>query len=240
MLRTLLASVLVSASAPLAAAQSGTVNYSMTARVDVVLPPEAEHLRGQLPSSRNEERVLTFSPEASLERGAVPAKDIVQEAGPQMRLRTRRSEHVLYVDVSSGARVEQRGFLSRTFLIRSEVDTPQWQITGEQGEFLGYPVQQAIFQKDTVRVEAWFTPEIPAAVGPNGYGGLPGLILSLVEDDGRRSFVATSVELGPLEDGALQPPTEGQPVTREEYSEIVRERLSEMQQGDGATFIRVN
>ena len=32
-----------------------------------------------------------------------------------------------------------------------------------------------------VNVVAWFTPEIPIATGPSWYGGLPGLILEIVE-----------------------------------------------------------
>ena len=33
-----------------------------------------------------------------------------------------------------------------------------------------------------VNVVAWFTPEIPIATGPSRYGGLPGLILEVSDD----------------------------------------------------------
>ncbi len=48
-----------------------------------------------------------------------------------------------------------------------------WQITNEQGKIGNYKVIKAF--KD--RAVAWFTPDIPVPFGPNGAGGLPGLIL---------------------------------------------------------------
>ena len=48
-----------------------------------------------------------------------------------------------------------------------------WKITQETDTYLGYPVIKATSGHDIV----WFTPQIPVPFGPNGLGGLPGLIL---------------------------------------------------------------
>jgi GLPGLI family protein len=45
-------------------------------------------------------------------------------------------------------------------------------------------------------IYAWFTPEIPVPFGPAGYGGLPGLILELVEN--KISLIAIVINIEPL------------------------------------------
>lgn len=45
-------------------------------------------------------------------------------------------------------------------------------------------------------IYAWFTPEIPVPFGPAGYGGLPGLIIELVENN--ISMIAININLEPL------------------------------------------
>ena len=69
----------------------------------------------------------------------------------------------------------------------------QWQITTERDTILGYPVIKAISE----RYVAWFTPNIPVPFGPNGFGGLPGLILKLyiTKQFPAYALVATQIRL---------------------------------------------
>jgi len=53
-----------------------------------------------------------------------------------------------------------------------------WKITQETDTILGYPVIKAV----SGHLIAWFTPNIPVPFGPNGYGGLPGMILKIKND----------------------------------------------------------
>jgi GLPGLI family protein len=64
----------------------------------------------------------------------------------------------------------------------------EWTITKETKIIDGYTCYKAIspLYTDGKKIEdtkfnviAWFTPKIPVPYGPNGYGGLPGLILEL-------------------------------------------------------------
>ena len=214
-----------------ALAQEGTVRYEMTTQREVELPPEMAHLADQFPSVVTAERVLRFSGAIALTTSA-PTTD---DAEPQRGVVVRRPETVTWV--ADGARLQQLEFLGRTFLIRDEAPRLAWRLTGEEGEFLGYPCQKAIATRDSAVVEAWFTPQIPASVGPEAYGGLPGLILILT--DGTRTFAAQEVALGPLPAGALAAPDRGRAVTREEYARIVREKMDEMGAETGAGGVRI-
>jgi GLPGLI family protein len=90
-------------------------------------------------------------------------------------------------------------------------------------------VQKATAVLDSTVIEAWFTSEIPVSTGPGLFGGLPGLILVVSVDDGDETFSATEISLGDLEEGVITVPEDGQKVTREEYEEIVAEKLEEIE-----------
>jgi len=52
-----------------------------------------------------------------------------------------------------------------------------WQITNEEKNIAGFKCKKAISNIKGYHFEAWFTDEIPIAVGPDQFDGLPGLIL---------------------------------------------------------------
>ena len=87
-------------------------------------------------------------------------------------------------------------------------------------------------------ITAWFTPSIPVPAGPENFGNLPGLILELDINDGDTHYLIDILELKKLEEN-IEKPTKGKEVTREEYQEIVREKMKEMREnGGGGVFIR--
>ncbi len=257
LLALLLASATVASAAlaPAARAQQGTVTYEVTTTIEITLPPEMQQYADRIPRTQTQTRVLAFTEAAT--RPTEPTRDAAPDrprrgerggrpdrpgrGGPMMMQMGTRAPSVSYTDLDAGTRVLQTDFLGRTFLVTSDVPTYAWRLTGEQAEYLGYPCQKATTMRDSVAVEAWFAPGIPASVGPDEYGGLPGLILLVTEDGGRRTFVAQSVALEPP--AAFTAPTEGRRVTRAEYDQIVREKTEEMggSRGlGGATIIQIN
>ena len=80
----------------------------------------------------------------------------------------------------------------------------------------------------TIEVTAWFTPQIPVGNGPGEYAGLPGLILEL--NAHRTTLLCSKIILNPKEADKIVAPTKGKEVTREEYNEIVKEKMDEMRE----------
>lgn len=146
-------------------------------------------------------------------------------AGPSREMGVLQSTHVSYADNSS---VEMREFLGRIFRIQSTAEFPSWRMTTEQATHMGHMVIKAVAERDSSRVEAWFTPEIPVGGGPAAYGGLPGMILVISVDDGREQYFATEIELGEVDEDLLRPPEEGEKLSVEEYEEMVEEKIEEM------------
>ena len=224
MTRSIVLFALLASAAP-ALAQQGTAAYTVTTQIDVQLPPGMEAYADQIPTSQTVEREVLFTEAATLTRNA-PRDPAAEPERRGRRMMMRAPERVVHDDLDTGARTEKTDFLDRSFLITGTAPTFAWRLTGDEATFLGYPCQKATTMRDSVAVEAWFAPGIPASVGPDGYGGLPGLILVLTEDEGKRTFVATRVSLeAPV---AFSAPTEGQRVTRDEFDRIVREKIEEM------------
>ena len=89
------------------------------------------------------------------------------------------------------------------------------------------PFEQIEVPKE-VLVTAWFTPQIPVGHGPGEYAGLPGLILEL--NFYRTTLLCSKIVINPKEPETIVAPTKGKAVTREEYNEIVGEKMEEMRE----------
>lgn len=234
-------------------AQEGTIAYTHAVKLSFELPPQMRARLearggggGLLPTERVSDVVVLFNASESLMKPVPPEPDQGRPAGgpPGMRdrregmlARMRRSstsrrdrESVVeaYVRYDEGIIVESREFLGRMFLIEDDRPVFRWRLTGEQAEYLGYVVQKATAQHDSVAVEAWFTPQIPVPGGPAMYGGLPGMILVVSVDGGQEQYSATAVSLTAVAEGVIVRPAEGEVVSRERYEEIVAEKLEEL------------
>lgn len=231
-----LALALTLAAPGVALAQQGRVQYTVTTSLNIELPPEMAHLMDQMPSERSDTRELLFTESEALTR-SLPSEEepddptmMSDTGGGAQAISLRRvssADNQTYIDLATGAMTEQRDLLGRTFRIVGAQPPYAWRLTGEQSEFLGYPCQRAVAMRDSTTIEAWFTTQIPASVGPGTYGGLPGLILVLT--DGNRTFEATDVQLATLADGEIEVPTDGREVTREAFAEIMEERMRDLE-----------
>jgi GLPGLI family protein len=90
-----------------------------------------------------------------------------------------------------------------------------------------------------VVITAWYTPEIPVNQGPEGYWGLPGLILEV--NDGKTIILCTKVVMNIKEKAEIKAPTTGKVVTQKEYDEIFiakNKEMEEMRRNGGMRFGR--
>ena len=71
-----------------------------------------------------------------------------------------------------------------------------WQIEDEVAEVCGYECLKATCHWRGRDFTAWFTPDIPVEYGPWKFGGLPGLIMKVADDEGIYTFEAVAVENG--------------------------------------------
>lgn len=211
---------------------TGTVRYEEKMKIEIKLEGESAQYSDMLPKEQTEKKILYFSPEASVYRGAsAPANTETMEqesAGTMVRFQIYQTDDIIYRDLRNNKRIEQREFMTRMFLIESDAGKADWKLTGEQKTILGYPCQEAVREDEGKKIRAWFTPAIPVPTGPQNYGNLPGLILAVETHDGDRTITATSIDMTAPETTMLVKPKQGKRVTPEEYRKIVDEKMKEM------------
>ena len=79
-----------------------------------------------------------------------------------------------------------------------------------------------------VEVVAWYSPQIPINQGPGEYWGLPGLILEV--NAARTTILCSKIVLNPEDKEELKIPSKGKEVTRQEYNDIMKKKIEEMQE----------
>ena len=93
-----------------------------------------------------------------------------------------------------------------------------------------------------IEVTAWYTPQIPINQGPDEYWNLPGLILEV--NAGRTTILCSKIIMNPQEKEEIQALTKGKEVTRQEYNDIVKQKVKEMRENfgglNGGNFRRHN
>ena len=119
---------------------SGEVIYSETVKMDIQLEGVDQQLAAQLPKERKTEKILRFTEkEAILEnhRTEDPEEVLPMDEGSVM-IKMQEPENLTYVDLANNKVIEQKEFMSRVFLIESELEPDRWKMTGQQREIYQY------------------------------------------------------------------------------------------------------
>jgi len=82
-----------------------------------------------------------------------------------------------------------------------------------------------------ITITAWYTPEIPVNQGPEGYWGLPGLILEV--NDGKTVILCSKIVLNSKEKAEIKAPTNGKEISQKDYDETVIKKMEEMREMNG-------
>lgn len=77
-------------------------------------------------------------------------------------------------------------------------------------------------------ITAWYTPEIPVSQGPEGYWGLPGLILEV--NDGKTVILCSKMVLNPKEKVVIKPSSKGKVISQKLFDETMIQKMEEMRE----------
>lgn len=137
-------------------------------------------------------------------------------------------EGIYYVNRKFNKTFHEREFESELYLVEQD-KISNWTLTQEKKKIGNYICYKAT-KNDTfvgssgniisIKISAWYTPEIPFSYGPIKYNGLPGLILELEND--KAIFYASKIELHKKDskEKVLQP-KKGIKITQSKYDSII-------------------
>ncbi len=219
---------------------AGRIVYQEKVNLHRGLGPDQEEHKAMIPEWQTAKAVLLYDGQASLYKAVEEDESEInrEEGGAQVNIRIQRASNALYRNYPDNRQVEVRDFMGKKFLIDAEMEAREWKITAEQKAINGDVCQKATFtNEEGVEVAAWFAPSIPTPIGPGEFYGLPGAILMVDVDNGRRLYEAIHVELQG-EAPVIDVPTEGKKIDKADYDKMVEERMREMG-GSGRHGIRI-
>ncbi len=123
-------------------------------------------------------------------------------------------EDKLVQDVANNKVSLQREVFEKTYIIKDSVRQLNWKITDETRDIAGFQCRKAVAKIcDSVVVVAFYTDQIMVSSGPEGMGGLPGMILGLVVPRLHTTWFATKLIVEEYTDEQLNPKQKGDATT---------------------------
>lgn len=132
----------------------------------------------------------------------------------------------VFYNLEKGEKTEQVNFMTRNFQIDSKLKPVAWRLTSQKKKVGKYICQGAEIKEGKQTTIAWFTSQIPVAVGPDKYHGLPGTILA-IEKNSKIVMLATSVNLTDLEEGAIKNTGKGKKMSQKQFDRIKQQKIEE-------------
>lgn len=153
-----------------------------------------------------------------------------------------KEKYLIIRDYKSKQTDDWREFLGKKYRIKEDIPKHRWKILNEIREIDGYLCMKAE-TTDTIKnqvIHAWFADGIPFSGGPEGFGGLPGLILELDINDGEVLVSATDVSVESW-DGKLSIPKKmkGKEITYAELDKKTKSFIEDSIEGKKNPYWRI-
>jgi len=93
--------------------------------------------------------------------------------------------------------VHYEGIGSDTYNFKEKLNRV-WELINQDTLISGYSCKKAILNYAGRKWSGWYAPEIPIAVGPYKFHGLPGLIMNIKDSEGVFNFTVSEIKKGNL------------------------------------------
>lgn len=133
----------------------------------------------------------------------------------------------LYANLATSETVAARDLLGKVFFVKEALPVYNWEIQADKTSVvLGRTcIRARVKDEQGEKLVAWFCPEIAVPVGPDGYGGLPGLVLKV--SNRAYQYEATAIrETRP--DVAIAMPRERDMMTSAEFKKLEAKKYKAM------------
>lgn len=160
-----------------------------------------------------------------------------------------------YKNIKNNSLVQNQEFYGKRFLVKDELLNVEWKMGSQTKQIGGYTCYQATAmvpskklawydfswnelrnageneEVEMTEITAWYTPEIPVSLGPAEFHGLPGLILET--NINNTTLLCFKVVMNPEDKINIEAPDKGKVVSKEEYKNIISEKMQEMRDNRG-------
>lgn len=215
---------------------SGTIIFEEKMKLQINIDGDAPPDMPAFPKEQVNSKKLEFTSAVSLytnEGNAAPTDIEQQTDNGVVRIKMDRPDEKSYCEIEKGIVTEQREFMTRKFLVITELSKNDWKLTGKHKMIAEYPCQEATRTEGDRNISVWFTPKIPVRSGPGRFAGLPGMVLEVTINTDEIVITAKEIKFSEVDATKMEKPKEGKKVTWEEFDKIRTEKMKEMQDQNG-------
>lgn len=165
-------------------------------------------------------------------------RDLPRVTGDGQTIHYGKNNNILFSNYSNQQRVKKAMVMDEEFILEDSMPPIQWKIGQEIRTIAGYPCRKAVGRIfDSVYVVAFYAEEFVVKGGPEGFHGLPGMILQLAIPRYNTVWIATKVELAAIDESVIQPPVlKGKKVSQEEVKSRLQKKAASLGVKDAAKF----
>jgi GLPGLI family protein len=139
------------------------------------------------------------------------------------------NKNIRYTNYTTHRIVTTKNLFEEDYLIEDSIRNISWKIGQETRMIAGYECRKAIGRiYDTVYVVAFYAEEIVIKGGPEGFQGLPGMILGLAIPRYNTTWWATKVELANINEAGIAPPFKGKKLKLAAFTDELTKKLQAM------------
>ena len=150
----------------------------------------------------------------------------------------KKDEFLLLRDAVNKRMMNQQVLGGKLYVVEDDTPLTKWKILNEIREVEGYLCMKAE-TRDPLKeqiIHAWFTTEIPISGGPEGFGGLPGMILMLEINEGTAIIEAKKVVLDTPPKFDIPKKIKGKRVSQQEYLAVLEKYFNQCLDGKRNPF----
>lgn len=217
----------------------GVITYTTKINMHKRIPPDQEEMKKMIPEFNSVQNQLFFSDSESLFKPLPVDENPFDTSGggswsaatPGGGTRTIRMvmQNETYLDREDDMMTQLREFMGKKYIVKAETKRMPWKLGSGTKQLLGYACKDASFTDENKRqIIAWYTEDIRVPIGPEGFHGLPGLILEVDINDGEMLISADKLDLRALKKNELKEPKGGEELTEEAYQAMVKEQMEKM------------
>lgn len=137
-------------------------------------------------------------------------------------------ENVTFTNYNAKEQIALKKVFEKSYLVADSFRKIDWKITNDFREIAGFNCRRATaIIMDSVFVVAFYTNEILPSGGPEGFTGLPGMILGLVINRLHTTWYATKVNVTDVNPKEIVSPVDSkaEKITRDKLAETLKERF---------------
>jgi GLPGLI family protein len=184
----------------------------------------ADNFKKQIPKYKVDIFEMIFTDKQSIYK---PAPDGISESKMMMG-NIPADRNIVFNDYETMKSVAEKKVYEKVYLVSDSIKQYQWKITEEYRNIVGFNCRRAeTIIMDSVYVIAFYTDGILAEGGPEGFNGLPGMILGVVIPRLNTTYFATKLDNYVANEKEIIPPTKGDKTSYKSLEDKMRDSMKQ-------------